>query len=302
MDNKPRLFTKLTIVIFSTLGTTFFGAVLYSTNLRETNKSKFIAPAIIFSIIFTYANNKLAQILQIPTAYLFLPIHLIGGLILAGPFWKYQIGDVNNFPKRKIWGPTIVLLVPIALYFVFFFYNKSQQGMSVSEFTETTKFEYNKALDNAKFVTQDSLVTFFDLNLPVIASSYYFTTKVEDANTLYNQIDYDEGRFTAMCTRMPLSTKDVFDLSMFKGYTLTPVDSVNSEFKSLVCANYIRNVGDTLSVKGTIALIKIGNIGYHYVTQYTDLNKKDADNLSLYLINNIYQDSTAKAIRELGLH
>jgi hypothetical protein len=303
MNNSPRLFPKLTIVIFSTFGSTFFGSLLYAANLKEINKSKFIAPAIIFSIIYTYALNKLSLRLEIPSHYSFFPIHLIGGLFLAGPSWKFQIGEANEFLTRKIWGPSIVLIILLSIYFLSFFYYKSKQGMRTPEFTLTTQSEYNKAFENAKFITQDSLITFFDLNISVIGSSYFFTTKVEDVHTFYNQIYYEEGRFSAMCTRVPLTTKDVFDLSMFKNeYTFTPADSINSGFKSLICTNYVRKLGDTVFTKGTIALIKIDDIGYQYVTQYSDLNDTVANSISAYLINNIFPDSLAQAQRKLGSH
>jgi len=303
MDNRPKLFTKLTIVVFSALGSTFFGSVLYSTNLKTSDKGKFIAPAIIFAIVYTYLANRLTLSLDIPNYYSFIPVHLIGGLFLTGPFWKYQIGTVDSYEKRKILAPALVLIILITLYFVFLFYNKIQKNQSVANFTTSTETEYLKGMENATFVTKDSIVRFSDINLPLIESSYFFKTKVEDVTSFYNYVDYEEGRFLALCQRLFLSDKEAFDLSMFpKNYSFVSVDSLNPDFKSIICADYTRAVNDTVTIKGTVALIKFDNVGYQFMTQYTDLNKNDADDLSHSLINNIFSDSAALAKRKLGAH
>lgn len=303
MDNTPKLFTKRTIVIFSALGSTFFGSVLYSMNLKETGKDKFIASAIIFSILYTYFVNRLTLSLEISNYYSFISMHLIGGLLLAAPFWKYQIGSIYRFEKRKILAPTLVLIVPITLYFILFCYNKIQKNKWSAEFKKNTETEYLKAMENAIFVVHDSLVRFYDIDIPLIESSYFFKTKVEDVNSLYNYVDYEEGRYLVLCQRLFLSEKDVFDLSMFsKEYSFVLADSLNSAFESMICADYVHTIHDTLAIKGTIALIKIDNIGYQFMTQYTDLNQVDADKLSHSLINNIFPDSVAQGKRKLGVH
>jgi len=309
MDTPPKLFTKPAILVFSTFGSTFFGSILYSTNLKETNHRKFIAPAIIFSILYTYFVNQLTLSLDIPSYYSFIPVHLIGGLLLIGPFWKYQIGSLDSFEKRKIWMPSIALAVPVALFLLYLFYNKqitfnsNRNKLSASEFQRITQTAYARGLKNASFVAQDSFATFFDMDVPLIKSSYFFTTKVEDATSLYNYVDYDEGRFTTLCMRVPLSDKDAFNLTMFnKEYSFIRVDSINSKFESLICADYVRRVNDTATVKGTIALTKIDNTGYQYLTQYTNLNQSDADNLSHSLIKKIFPDSISQAKRKLEAH
>jgi hypothetical protein len=105
-----RLFTKLTIILFSLIGTSFFGALLFSDNLKQVEKSKFIAPTIIFGMLWTVVINRV--IAPIPIPFLSFAItNLIGGLILAGPMWNHYIDKDLDFVKRPIWGPLLSLVV-----------------------------------------------------------------------------------------------------------------------------------------------------------------------------------------------
>jgi hypothetical protein len=312
MDTRPRLFSKLSIIIFSVFGSTFFGALLYSSNLKATNSGRFIAPSIIFSLFYIFLVNKITVSLNVPIYYSFIPFipaHLIGGLLLVGPFWKYQIGIIEHYEKRAIWGPACALLFPVAVFlFIIFYYQKPtpfhfRNKMSASEFGQATQTEVYKAIKNGKLVLQDSAANFYDLKVPLIKSSYFFATKVEDVNTLYDYVDYDNGRFMTLCMRIPLSDKDTFDLSLFgKEYTMTPSDRIISQFKSIICSNYTRKKNDTIYASGTIAMMQVGNVGYQYITQYTTLDKASADELSYSLIKNITKDSLDQSNHKFGAH
>jgi len=309
MDNTPKLFSKSSIIIFSALGSTFFGALLYSSNLKATNNGKLIVHAIIFSMVYSFLVHRMSFLIHVPFYYCFIPVHLIGGLILVGPFWKFQIGVIEHYEKRSLWGPSFALIFPIAVYlFLIIFYQnfnpfRFNNKMNASEFRQTAQTEYNKAFENANLVLQDSTAHFFDLNIPLPKSSYFFTTHIEDVNTFYNYIDYQEGRFMILCTRIVLSDKDVFDLSLFgKECTITPTNKLFLTFSPINCANYMKKVNDTLSLRGTIAMIQIENIGYQYVTQYSNLDKSSADELSYSLINSITKDSSKQTERKLGVH
>jgi hypothetical protein len=105
-----KLFTKTTILIFSIVGTTFFGALLFSDNLKQVGKSKLIASTIIFSIIWSVAFNKL--IANIPVPFLSIVVtNLIGGLILIGPIWNHHIGKEVEYKTRSAWGPILSFIV-----------------------------------------------------------------------------------------------------------------------------------------------------------------------------------------------
>jgi hypothetical protein len=115
MPNKKiqimKLFTKATIVVFSIIGSTFFGALLFSDNLKQVEKSKFIASTIIFSIIWTIGINKVIAQINLPVPFLSLVVtNFVGGLILVGPIWNYHIGKDVEYEKRSIWGPLLSLI------------------------------------------------------------------------------------------------------------------------------------------------------------------------------------------------
>ena len=113
-DSEIKLFSRLSIVLFSTLFSTFFGSLIYAVNLKEIGKKNQILPSIIFGVLFMYLAYKLPFITGIKSMYLYIPIHLSGGLIFANVFWKHHIGDIK-FEKRKPWGPILAFILPIIL-------------------------------------------------------------------------------------------------------------------------------------------------------------------------------------------
>lgn len=113
----PKLFSKPTILVFSILGSTFFGALVYCSNLQALNKKQFIAPTIVFSIVFNVFAIWISKDLGYPLIKYFT-INAIGGLVLIKAFWNYHLPDVKNNEPRKIWGPSIALSLPVILLFL----------------------------------------------------------------------------------------------------------------------------------------------------------------------------------------
>jgi len=288
MDNSTRLYTKSSIVLFSALGSTFFASLLYAQNLKETKNGKFIVPTIIFSLVYSFLAYKLTVFINIPFFYSFLSLHLIGGLILVGPFWKYHIGSIDNYEKRKIWLPLIVFLLPIGLLFFLHFYN-SNKKMSAKEFQEATQIESEKQMKNQLYVVNDSATTFFDIEVPLLSSSYTFRTTVEDVNSLYNSKDYEEGRFSVLCMRTPLADNEVFGLDLLRKTfpEFISKNCNNKHFDNILCADFSRTTNDTTTIHGSISLIKVDRMIYQFITQYIELDKSSADSLSYYLIDKI---------------
>jgi hypothetical protein len=213
-------------------------------------------------------------------------MNLIGALLLVGPFWKYQIGYIENTVKRKVWVPLTILLM-IIVFSLFIQIHKIPKKLNDKEFQNATMIEARKQIKNKAFVSKDSSAAFFDISIPLLPSSYIFKTKVEDVNTIYDYKDYDEGRFSIICTRIPLKSKDEFSINMLgKDFSsLTVKKCAQNQFESMICADYIKRINDTLSVKGMITMIKINRTSYHLITQYSKLDKKQADSISMYLFN-----------------
>ncbi len=284
MEDKKRIYSKIAIILFSALGSTFFGSILYAQNLKETENSKFIAPTLIFSVIYTVLANKLSHFLNIPSYYAYIPVHLIGGLILTGPFWNYQIGSIDNFEKRKIWLPLLVSLMPVGfILFMHFYY--SDKNLSSTEFEETTQRE----MENALYVVHDSTTVFYDIEIPLLSDSYTFETNFKDARSFYNYKDFENGRFGIVCLRSHMSKNDVFgfDLLPETFSELKPTICKNTQFENILCADFSMSSNDSTIVHGSVSLIKVDRTIYHFFTQFVELDKFSADSLSYYLIDRI---------------
>ena len=110
IEEKPKLYSKTTIVVFSFFLSTFFGGILYSQNLSETEKKKQITPVLIFCIIWNVLFFKVAHRFTSNFILTFLLPNIIGGLILSNAFWNSHFKNLS-FRTRTIWGPLAVVIV-----------------------------------------------------------------------------------------------------------------------------------------------------------------------------------------------
>ncbi len=110
-ENKVKLYSKLAIVLFSIFGTTFYGALMYSANLKAIGKKDNLIGPILFAIIFNLLVSSGLGKLDLSLTYTFLPINAVGGIILSFVFWKEQIGPDLEYKTRSIWPPLIALVV-----------------------------------------------------------------------------------------------------------------------------------------------------------------------------------------------
>ena len=114
-EERPTLYTKTTIIIFSILLSTFFGGIIYTQNLRETGNRKQIAPVLMFCIIWNVIFFKLVQNFTSNFLLTFILANFFGGLILSTLFWKYHFGELDSIVKRP-WIPLIVVLLVYGLF------------------------------------------------------------------------------------------------------------------------------------------------------------------------------------------
>lgn len=122
-DDRPVLYNKITIVIFSILLSTFFGGVIYAQNLSEIGNRKQIAPVLIFCLIWNIIFFKLAHRFTDDFVLTFILPNVMGGLVLANLFWKHHFGDLD-FKVKAIWVPLILVLMVYGFFIsVRFFIN-----------------------------------------------------------------------------------------------------------------------------------------------------------------------------------
>lgn len=286
MESK-KIYTKLAVAFFSIFGSTVFGGILYIDNLKATDNKKAIGPTIIFlisySLFYLFCSHKLELIYGIPDYFSFIPLNLILGLLLIGPFWNHQIGNTNNYERKKIWAPLIFLVIPILCLFAVyhFFPLKTKQQI----FQENMQVEIAYQRENKIFVSQDSFITFYDVEIPVLESSYTYTTHVDDVTTLIYYTDFEDGRFLVSCIRVPLKESDEeYNLNLGDQFAIQPKkECSNTEITSMVCADF--NKKD--STIGTVAQFTINRINYTFMTQVLEIEKNNADKISDYLISEI---------------
>jgi len=121
-EEGPRLYNKLTIVIFSILLSTFFGGIIYSQNLIETGQKKQITSVLLFCIVWNAIAFKLAYKYTDNFLLTFVLPNFIGSLLLIKPFWEHHFKDFNSFKSRNVWMPLIVVLIISTVLLVLKFY------------------------------------------------------------------------------------------------------------------------------------------------------------------------------------
>ena len=113
---EARLFSKLAIILFSIFGSTLFGAVLFSDNLRQLGFGKKSISPFAFALIYNLLVGRIIQQFEIPIAI--FPLNFVGGVVLAFVFWKELIGEEENFKTRPVWGPLVVIVLLYSTIFI----------------------------------------------------------------------------------------------------------------------------------------------------------------------------------------
>ena len=114
IEDKPKLYCKATIVISSIFLSTFFGGILYSQNLSETENKKQITPILIFCILYNIVFFKVAHRFTSNFVLSFILPNITGGLLLSNAFWNYHFGNLS-YRSRSIWTPLAFVLISYGL-------------------------------------------------------------------------------------------------------------------------------------------------------------------------------------------
>lgn len=108
VQNKPVLYSKTSLIVLS-LFSCFFSGLLFVQNLREVKKKKFVLPMILYAIFFPTILSNMFKSIGIPVHYSYIPINLMGGVLLTNVFWKYQI-EIDDYKNRSLKVPIIVIV------------------------------------------------------------------------------------------------------------------------------------------------------------------------------------------------
>jgi len=110
-ESKSLLYSKLTVFLFSIFGSVFFGAILYSMNLKVVDKKVKSYVPILFAVVYNLLFNNVANRIGINPILSLLLINSIGGLILTKLFWKEQIPVNFSFENRSVINPLILIVL-----------------------------------------------------------------------------------------------------------------------------------------------------------------------------------------------
>lgn len=114
MQTSKKIYSKTAIVLFSLLGSTVLGTILYAINLKVVERKKYIWPNILVALVYSIVGMELFKLLGIPSFYVYVPLHLVGSLMLVFPIWNWQIGNIENLEKRKAVVTLAIVLLVIA--------------------------------------------------------------------------------------------------------------------------------------------------------------------------------------------
>jgi len=117
----PELYSKKSILVFSIMFSTIFGAVLLMSNLNAVNNQKAKIGVLSFAVIYTGLIIMVVNQFEIKTN-IGLPLNIIGGFLLTGPFWNNEIGRDFLHRKKKIWKPLVIsflIMIPFILAIIY---------------------------------------------------------------------------------------------------------------------------------------------------------------------------------------
>ena len=118
--NAPLLYSKVAIMIFSTIFTVIFGAILLSINVdNKISKLKILGLGVLFTTLAILIGNLAPH----STIYVYM-INGAGGYILTSEFWNRYIGRETKYRTKPIWIPLIISIIITALLIIAMIYGK----------------------------------------------------------------------------------------------------------------------------------------------------------------------------------
>lgn len=118
--NAPLLYSKVSILIFSTIFTVIFGAILLSINVdNKISKLKIIGFGVLFTTLAILIGNLAPQ----STLYVCI-INGIGGYFLTSEFWNRYLGRETKYRTKPIWIPLVISVIISVLLLIAMIYGK----------------------------------------------------------------------------------------------------------------------------------------------------------------------------------
>jgi hypothetical protein len=110
---KFKLYSQLSILIFSILLTGFCGALMLAYNLRKVGKGKFAFPLVILTIVIDAMLFALAKVAIDDSLLRLLIPNVIAGCVLAYPIWNMYLTHMDEYEAKS---PLIPVIAVVVLY------------------------------------------------------------------------------------------------------------------------------------------------------------------------------------------
>jgi hypothetical protein len=110
-EQRPALYSRIFIALFTVFMTPIGGAILFCVNLRNTGRLKSIPIVMGGAMIYEYFHIKMVmQSVTGRSNVIFVP-SLIFAFLLAFPVWRILLKNIPPYKLLPAWIPMIVLVV-----------------------------------------------------------------------------------------------------------------------------------------------------------------------------------------------
>ena len=107
---KPRFYSKSAIGILTFFLSPFFGAILFSYNLREIGKGKLSPYFIVIGIFWSFIFKKLTEGFIANLLIQLLFSNLLGSLVLTFFLWDKFFINYETYETKKVWKPLFIFV------------------------------------------------------------------------------------------------------------------------------------------------------------------------------------------------
>jgi len=121
MEKAPKLHSKITILIVSTLLNPFPGDLLLAQNLADTGRRKKMVYPILFGLFFNFVTTRLLEKLPIPFFVSYFLSSLVGGLILVTIVWNENMEKGLEYKSKSPLGPLSMVVLIYGMFIVIYF-------------------------------------------------------------------------------------------------------------------------------------------------------------------------------------
>ena len=113
--DRPKIYSKRVIYVFSFLMSTVFGGILLMQNLKDLGRKKEANIVLGISVAIMAVIVVVSALLHVPSGTFTLVLNIGGAAVLSEYFFKKYIPDESGYEKKPIWKPLIIAVVIVVI-------------------------------------------------------------------------------------------------------------------------------------------------------------------------------------------